>query len=133
VNPNPSDLSSETSPDRPDPDLEIDRAIAETEELLAQLKQRCEQVRIAQADLNPLTKQRQQLKKQLKSNQQAEWRDRQAIKEELAQIESRLMEIAIELESGLITWQSFREPFWQILRFGGVGIILGWYLRAWTS
>jgi hypothetical protein len=119
----------------PSPDLEIDQAIAEVEELLSQVKQRYEQIRIAQADLTPLTQQQRELQKQLKSSQvnslaQAQWRDRQALKEELAAVEQRLTEISVELESRLISWQSFREPFWQILRFGGVGIILGYYLKA---
>jgi hypothetical protein len=132
VNPNPSNLSPQDF-SQDSQDLEVDQAIAETEELFGQVKERYAQIRIAKADLAPLKQQQQELKKQLKGKQQKEWHDRQAIKEELAQVESRLLEIAIELESNLISWQSFREPFWQILRFGGVGIIVGWYLRIWTS
>jgi chromosome segregation ATPase len=127
-------LSPQTEPSS-ESDLEIDREIAEVEELLSQVKQRYEQIRIAQADLTPLTQQQRELQKQLKSSQvnslaQAQWRDRQGLKEELAAVEQRLTEISVELESRLISWQSFREPFWQILRFGGVGIILGYYLKA---
>lgn len=144
MNPLPPDLPPQAeSESNQAPDLELDQAIAEVEELLDQVKQRYEQIRIAQADLAPLKQQRQDLQKQLKSGSQAQskaqalaqsqWRDRQGIKEELATVELRLTEISVELESRLISWQSFREPFWQILRFGGVGIILGYYLKAWTS
>ncbi len=140
MNPLPPDLPPQAeSESNQAPDLELDQAIAEVEELLSQVKQRYEQIRIAQADLTPLKQQKQELQKQLKSGSQAQskaqsqWRDRQGIKEELATVELRLTEISVELESRLISWQSFREPFWQILRFGGVGIILGYYLKAWTS
>jgi chromosome segregation ATPase len=133
VNPNPSDLPPTNNQDPNSQDLEVDQAIAETEALLTEVKDRYAQIRTAKADLAPLKQQQRQLKKQLSNNQQREWHDRQAIKEERAQVENRLLEIAIELESNLISWQSFREPFWQILRFGGIGIIVGWYLRDWTS
>ncbi|MFN5964006.1 MAG: DUF2203 domain-containing protein, partial [Pseudanabaena sp.] len=35
-----------------------------------------------------------------------------------------------ELESRLISWSSFQEIFWQVVRFVGIGIIIGVILRS---
>jgi DNA-binding protein YbaB len=55
-------------------------------------------------------------------------------KEELAkqlqQLSDRLEQIEADLESRLLSWSSFREPFWQIVRFGGIGVIIGVILRS---
>jgi len=32
-----------------------------------------------------------------------------------------------------LSWSSFREPFWQIVRFVGIGIIIGVILRGCAS
>jgi hypothetical protein len=40
-----------------------------------------------------------------------------------------LEEVDLMLESRLLNlW----EPFWQAVRFGGLGIAIGWFLRAWS-
>jgi len=49
-----------------------------------------------------------------------------AVTEQLEQIEA-------DLESRLLSWSSFREPFWQIVRFVGIGIIIGVILRGCAS
>ncbi|WP_199288985.1 hypothetical protein [Pseudanabaena sp. FACHB-1998] len=48
----------------------------------------------------------------------------------LQEISDRLEQIEADLESRLLSWSSFREPFWQIVRFGGLGIIIGVILRS---
>ena len=50
----------------------------------------------------------------------------QALTEQLEQIEA-------DLESRLLSWSSFREPFWQIVRFGGLGIGIGVILKSCTG
>jgi hypothetical protein len=46
----------------------------------------------------------------------------------------RLQEAAdsfeMELASQVISWQHLQEPFWQAVRFGGLGLLVGW-LFAW--
>ncbi|MBD1918001.1 MULTISPECIES: DUF2203 domain-containing protein [Cyanophyceae] len=46
----------------------------------------------------------------------------------------RLQEAAdnfeLELASRVVSWQHLQEPFWQAVRFGGLGLLLGWAL-AW--
>ncbi len=49
---------------------------------------------------------------------------------QLQEISDRLEQIEGEMESRLISWSSFREPFWQIVRFVGIGIIIGVILRS---
>lgn len=51
---------------------------------------------------------------------------------ELKQIEEKLHELSYALESQLLSWASFQKPFWQILRFGGLGLVLGWGLAFWV-
>lgn len=49
---------------------------------------------------------------------------------QLAEIGDRLEQIEVELESRLISWSSFREPFWQVVRFVGLGIVIGVILKS---
>ncbi|MDX1976069.1 MAG: hypothetical protein SFT94_00195 [Pseudanabaenaceae cyanobacterium bins.68] len=109
-------------------ELDLDEQLAVVEANLTDLKQRYHQIQVARRDRLPLEIQKQELKQDLRQTQISDWRDRQVLVEELAGIEQRLAEISFELESRLIAWDSLREIFWQVLRFGGVGIILGWYL-----
>lgn len=50
--------------------------------------------------------------------------------EEISQLQSRLADLEMQLESSVFDWRSLREPFWQAVRFGGLGIIIGWVLRS---
>ena len=49
---------------------------------------------------------------------------------EVQAIKQRLEELEISLESHLLSWRHFQQPFWQALRFGGLGIVIGWILRG---
>ncbi len=49
---------------------------------------------------------------------------------QLDELGEQLEQIEADLESRLLSWSSFREPFWQIVRFGGIGIIIGVILRS---
>jgi predicted RNase H-like nuclease (RuvC/YqgF family) len=54
----------------------------------------------------------------------------QQLKEELNQLKTQLETLEFDLESRLVTWGSFQEPFWQAVRFGGLGIVIGWLLKS---
>jgi hypothetical protein len=73
-----------------------------------------------------------------------------ALTQELGEINQKIQELSIDLESKLLTdadlqrilrqlyWEALkegvlREWFWQIVRFGGLGVILGWILKSWAG
>jgi len=49
---------------------------------------------------------------------------------QLQELGEQIEQIEADLESRLLSWSSFREPFWQIVRFVGIGIIIGVVLRS---
>lgn len=53
--------------------------------------------------------------------------------EELAQMQDRIEALKVTLESHLLSWREIQEPFWQIIRFGGLGLIVGWFLNEWIG
>ena len=131
--PNPPPEDPVTPPAEPTPDSEID--IAEFESHLEAVGQSLEELRLrysqVQADQQHqayLEQQRDRTQRQLKQTQSLE--ERQALKQELKQIQRRLEELEIALESHLFSWKSLREPFWQAVRFGGLGIVIGWILKS---
>ncbi|WGV23235.1 hypothetical protein [Halotia branconii] len=73
--------------------------------------------------------------------QQAQWQQRRhelqqnkhqtaELKAELRQIQQHLEVLEVNLESQLFSWQSLKKPFWQAVRFGGMGVIIGWILKS---
>ena len=54
-------------------------------------------------------------------------------KEELDQLEERIESLKITLESKLLSWREASEPFWQIVRYGGLGLVVGWALGFWIA
>lgn len=57
--------------------------------------------------------------------------DTTGMKTELRAIEQELHQIAQNLESHLLPPQIQPEIFWQIARFGGLGMLVGWLLGRW--
>jgi len=53
--------------------------------------------------------------------------------EELAQMQDRIEALKVTLESHLLSWREIQEPFWQIVRFGGLGLVVGWFLNEWIG
>lgn len=50
------------------------------------------------------------------------------LKTELREIEQQLEELELNLESRLFSWSGLTEIFWLAVRFGGLGIAIGWSL-----
>ncbi|MDX2229134.1 MAG: hypothetical protein NW220_05835 [Leptolyngbyaceae cyanobacterium bins.349] len=103
-------------------ELEFEQELANVERSLQELKSRYIQVQQDQATQTHLQERQETLKQQLKHRPSAQ------LKAELTAIETQLEELATNLESRLFTWGSLKESFWQILRFGGLGIAIGWLL-----
>ena len=113
-------------------DTEFVQELAAVEQALADLKYRYR-------DLQNALRQRDQLQKKQSEIE---------LIQELAEINKKIQELSIDLESKLLTdadlqrilkrlyWEALKEEgvlrewFWQIVRFGGLGFILGWILKS---
>ena len=108
-------------PDRSQPPADnpaFEQELAQVEASLQELKARYAQVQRDQAEQAQLQATRDRLQAAKQPTLQAE----------LQQVNDRLDELAVSLESQLFSWGSLREGFWQILRFGGLGVVIGWFL-----
>jgi cytochrome c biogenesis factor len=101
---------------------EFENELLELERSLFALKDRFFQVETDQE----LQAELQQRLQELEENQLPE------MKVELKLIQQQLEVLEINLESRLFTWRSVKQPFWQVIRFGGLGVILGWLLKSAT-
>jgi len=105
----------------PDEEIDLDRSILDLEDQLATFKARYLQVQQDQAEKLTL-QERQQILKRSPNNPQT--------RAELAAITQRLEELEFHLESNLLSWRSMKALFWQAVRFLGLGILIGWWLRS---
>ncbi|MBV5259593.1 hypothetical protein FLX56_14320 [Synechococcus moorigangaii CMS01] len=101
---------------------EFEQAIAQVEDELTALKDRYEQIQTAQARLAALKDEQAALAGEPEIVQK-----HASLKTELNLIAEEIAKLEVQLESHLLKWQ---EPFWQIVRFTGVGILLGWLLKS---
>jgi protein subunit release factor A len=101
----------------PDPFLD---SIAELETEFAALRERYHQVGSADSTRAELKERQKLLKGRPKSPE---------TKQELQEISEKLGQLETILESQLLTM----EPFWSAVRFGGLGILIGWGLKTWLS
>ncbi|MDX2254839.1 MAG: hypothetical protein NW214_04930 [Pseudanabaenaceae cyanobacterium bins.39] len=119
---------------------DLNAELHEVKDALANLEHRLHQVQQAAIAKSELLKQQQQINQQLKeskirrkpnaADRSSQVSDQQTYKQELQVISDRLEQIESELESRLISGSSLRETFWQIVRFGGLGIVIGLILRS---
>jgi predicted RNase H-like nuclease (RuvC/YqgF family) len=107
---------------------ELREAIATLETSLEALKERYHQVKRDRAKKEQLQQRQEELKQQQRDNPA-----REPIKTELHYLEQELEELEVRLESQLFTLSTLKEPFWQAVRFGGIGVIIGWMLKACAS
>lgn len=57
----------------------------------------------------------------------------QNLGQDLKNLQTELDNLEVALESQLISWDSFRELFWLAVRFGGLGVAIGWGLKSWAG
>ncbi|HEY9666984.1 MAG TPA: DUF2203 domain-containing protein [Coleofasciculaceae cyanobacterium] len=118
--------SSGSEPNQPDTGAdEFEQALLETEQNLRSLRERYEQVQDSRASRTELQQRREDIRRELPRRTS----NRQALQAELKQIKEQLEIIELNLESRLL-WGSLKEPFWQAVRFGGLGVIIGWMLKS---
>jgi chromosome segregation ATPase len=104
---------------------DFEQALLEVEQNFQSLKERYIQVRRDRQRQAELQHRREQIRNSMRQSN-----NRQALKTELKQIKEQLETIELNLESQLFSWGSLKEPFWQAVRFGGLGLVLGWLLKS---
>ncbi len=102
----------------------FEQALQSVETSLANLKARYAQV---QAD----EQQRHDLQ-QRQSNLMAHSSKSAPLELELQEIAHQIEQLEINLESRLFSWSGLKEVFWQAVRFGGLGVAIGWSLAVLT-
>ena len=120
----PSDLNRETPGDD---ESEFIEALAAVERSLAAVKERYTQIQVDRQRQVELGHRREEIRQSRRQNPLPQ------LKQELREIEKELETIELNLESRLFSWASIIEPFWQAVRFGGLGILIGWILKSYAG
>jgi hypothetical protein len=100
----------------PSEEINFEQSLENVERSLSSLKDRYAQVQRDQQRKTELETQKSSAK----------------LKTELREIEQQLEELEINLESRLFSWSGLKEIFWLAVRFGGLGIAIGWSLALVT-
>ncbi|MBD2018908.1 hypothetical protein H6F43_01745 [Leptolyngbya sp. FACHB-36] len=106
-----------------EPPSDFEQHFTEVERSLQDLKLRYSQVQHDQQRQAALQQRQAQI-------QQADPKEQASHSAELQRIQDQLDELEVNLESRLFRWDSLKEPFWQVVRFGGLGIVIGWFLAT---
>ncbi len=130
------DHSEGSNPQLPT-DPEIEQVFQEVERSLQSLRDRYSQIQQAQLRQNQLQERREHLERELQQSELP------ALRRELSQLQEQLQSLELELESRLLSFDDLKrlffqsvkmgilgDAFWQVVRFGGLGVLLGWLLKA---
>lgn len=109
-------------PPKSNQELEFEEELLSLERSLIELKERYTQVQSDRSDQAEYERRRHELK-------QSKFHTPE-MKAELKQIKHQLEVLEVSLESQLFSWNTVKRPFWQIVRFGGLGVIIGWLLKS---
>lgn len=121
----PSELNRGETP-RND-ESEFIQALEAVERSLAAVKERYTQIQVDRQRQAELGNRREDVRHSLRQNPLPQ------LKKELREIEQELETIELNLESSLFSWGSLKQPFWQAVRFGGLGILIGWILKSYAG
>ena len=117
-------MSAQNSGFTPDDNQELEQLLIDIDRSLSELKERHAQVKRDYQRRIELQQRQERLKQQQQDNQ-----SREPIKTQLRHIQQELDNLEVNLESRLLNWQ----PFWQAVRIGGLGVIIGWLLKSWAG
>jgi chromosome segregation ATPase len=106
---------------------EFIQALEAVERSLAGVKERYTQIQVDRQRQAELGNRREDVRHSLRQNPLPQ------LKKELREIEQELETIELNLESSLFSWGSLKQPFWQAVRFGGLGILIGWILKSYAG
>ena len=120
-----SSNESPQNPERPmsgetDSNSNVEKILAEVGHSLTKLGDRYEQVKRDWRRYRELQQHQEELEAKKTHNPEKE-----PIKTELKHLLKELEELEINLESVLLP-----DLFWQAVRFGGLGIVIGWLLKS---
>jgi Lon protease-like protein len=101
---------------------DFEQQLLEVGRSLAALRQRYRQIKRDRHQQQQLQQQLTQLKQHKPLTAE--------MKAQLQQIQQQLEILEVSLESQLFSWRAFKDPFWQAVRFGGLGVIIGWILKS---
>lgn len=119
--------SSENSRNSDLESIDIEQGLRDIEQALLVLKARYAQVQMDQQRQQALRERLSEVEQELKRERS------RTLQAEVKRIKQQLDEIEVALESQLFSWVGLKEVFWQAVRFGGLGIILGWLLKTWAE
>lgn len=108
----------------PEEAIDLEQGLRQAEADLLRLKARYAQVQADQQRQIELKNRLDDVYGNLQRNKTPE------LKAELKQIQQQLEALEVALESQLFSWSGLKEVFWQAVRFGGLGIVVGWLLRS---
>lgn len=128
---------SQSEPHQPESEYEeFEASLDDIERSLRELKERYQQIRQAQ-------KRQAEIQQSLQGIPFQENFPSPPLEKKLQSLQDELQELSIILESRLLSDEDnqglmfaqvlFIEIFWQVVRFGGVGVILGWLLKTWAG
>jgi predicted RNase H-like nuclease (RuvC/YqgF family) len=103
-------------------ELELEQALAEVERSLQSIKDRHTQIQRDQQRQSDLKARQENLQGQLRNSASP------TLQAELQKIQEQLDDLEVSLESRLFSLSTLKEPFWQAVRFGGLGLVIGWGL-----
>jgi hypothetical protein len=109
-------------------EMDFDQALRDFEQSLLLLKARYGQVRSDQQIQQDLKQELTEVQRQILQSRSK--KRKVELKKDLKQLKEKLEETELALESQLFSWGGLREIFWQVLRFGGLGVAIGWVLRG---
>ncbi|MBI4783187.1 MAG: DUF2203 domain-containing protein [Oscillatoriophycideae cyanobacterium NC_groundwater_1537_Pr4_S-0.65um_50_18] len=105
-------------------EIDFEQSLLEVEQSLQLLKVRYAQIQADRQQQQALQQRRDEIQRQMRQDRS------QSLKAELKQIQQRLEGLEVALESQLFSWSGLKEVFWQAVRFGGLGVLLGWLLKS---
>lgn len=108
--------------------IDFDQTLKEVEQSLLLLKARYAQIQLDRQHQHDLQQRKEQIEKQLQHPPSQV--NPLELKRELKHIRQQLEALEVALESQLFSWSGLKEIFWQAVRFGGLGIVIGWILKS---
>ena len=120
---NPPLLPETHNPTASNDETEFSQSLQDIEQSLQALKDRYAQVNRDEPRRDELRSQAESVKQTLRQSPNS------GLRAELKQLRQQLDELEVALESRLFSF----KPFWQAIRFGGLGLLIGWLLKSCTG